>query len=222
MDSQPVQKVAPISESAVSNSPQTSPSSGQSFLQKFKWLLLGFTAVLVIAGFGGVYLLDKKDAQKSQVQPQTQQTIAQPTSTPTPDETASWKTFSFAKFYFKYPSDKFVVEERVKDYFVIKPIDAISGFAGIEVEARYPDADYKGSVEDLKKQLLNPKEEAVPNGVKISGKFGPSQEEGMSMEGMEIIGAYLIYNNNLVIMSSTDASSFSYFDRILSTFKFTQ
>lgn len=154
--------------------------------------------------------------------------LPQPTTQPSPspsDETTNWETYTNIKepkFSFKYPSDKFIVEERVRNYFVIKPVGALSGFAGIAIDARNYELDYSASIQKLKDALVNPNSQVINNGIKISGTYGPPKEPGMSLEGTQTITVYLRYDNGFVIVDSIDKDSFPYVDQILSTFKFTQ
>lgn len=182
--------------------------------------------VLAIALAGGIFYLGRITTPKPE-----NVITSSPQPSPAPDETvytesdrsANWKTYTNTKepkFSFKYPSDKFIVEERVKDYFVIKPVGALSGFAGISIDARNLELDYSASIQKLKDALVNPNSQVINNGIKISGTYGPPKEPGMSLEGTQTVTAYLRYNNDFVIVDSIDKDSFPYFDQILSTFKF--
>jgi hypothetical protein len=140
---------------------------------------------------------------------------------PTPDPTADWKTYGGSGFSFKYPSDNLSVEERESNYFALKPIGEISGFAGLFIDARNDRNRNKEVIESIKGDLVDPVSTTLPNGEKISGVYGPPKEQGISLEGTKLLAAIIHGSNLSIYFSSADESSFKYFDQILSTFKFT-
>ncbi len=217
----------PAQNVPVEQAPTPPPFTPHNSLNWLKLLIIGVVVLLVTSIFGiGGYLLGSNKNTPSQL-------VQKPTPLPTKasvkagdpvsnaaSATANWKTYTTSEFTFKYPADKYTVEERDKGYFAIKPIDVLSGFAGIMIDNRMLGGSYDKVVSDLKLNLVNPKVEALANGVKISGTFGPPKQPGMSLEGTEIIDAYLKNNSSYVKMGTIDKSSFAIFDQILSTFKF--
>jgi len=100
---QPVQNEIPVTQSNLQQTVNKSPSPGS------KWKLISLTIVLLaIVGLGLYYFLIKNKILLFQNQQKSiTPTIAQLTSTPTPDPTSNWKTYTNAKYELsiKYPAD---------------------------------------------------------------------------------------------------------------------
>jgi hypothetical protein len=95
----PVQSTTePIQASAEQNFEPTKKS-----LPKWPLIIVGIILILVLVG--GAYFLGQKSALTTQAPKtaQNSQISHQATSTPTPDPTAGWKTFSNQYYSFKYP-----------------------------------------------------------------------------------------------------------------------
>lgn len=77
-----------------------------------KMLLIGLAAgLIIIIGAGIGYFLGVNNAQQPTPEPMVQ--VTQPSSTPTPDPTANWKTYTNTAigFSFKYPSSLKIANE---------------------------------------------------------------------------------------------------------------
>lgn len=108
-------------------------------------IIIGFLIVLGL--FGNIYLLLRKEKQKpiSQITPTPTQTSLPRDSeevlrgTPTPDETANWKTYKnkLYKFQFKYPSSWFPMPE-INNTISVKSTDPKLGgnLSGFSVQIR--------------------------------------------------------------------------------------
>lgn len=141
------------------------------------------------------------------------------TLTPTPDPTASWKTYVGDGFSFKYPLN-FKVEEREKNYLVIIPIQNTTPAPtqGIAVDARPSNnlANFHLATISAKANLVDVKESPIAGGIKISGVIGPGFGQGLS-----ITEALLQYKNGALDIQTSDSTITQvFFDQILSTFRF--
>ena len=191
----------------------TQPASTSSSFFKTLSIGIGIVGIGIVIGIGGYFLAAKNIKNKPAVQPSL-------SPAPGKDTTANWKTYASEKLSFKYPADKFTVEERAKGLLMVKPIGAISELNGISIDSRNSESYDLSLRDNLTRELANPRVEAVGNGVKISGTYS-SSSQGSSLEGTEVIAGYLTGNGNLVVAQTTDKGSFAYFDQILSTFEFT-
>lgn len=117
--SQPTPSITPEIQSPVTQSIPPSPSSSSN---KTKYVLLGLLILLIITAVGGAYYLGvakQQSAVQKNNHPITATIKPSPTSTPSPDLTENWKTYSDSNnhFSFKYPQEWIIkgnnIEEQV-------------------------------------------------------------------------------------------------------------
>lgn len=141
------------------------------------------------------------------------------TPTPTPDPTTDWKTFSNANLFFKYPAN-LTLRERAKNYFSLlqNPEDIINSFVSIDARQTHAYANYDKAVASTSDSLTEVSTQDIKNGIKISGKLGPGEDEGL-----QVTMALLKYKEGAIEVETwaVDPSQLVIFDQILSTFKFT-
>ncbi len=133
------------------------------------------------------------------------------------DETANWKTYPTAKFFFKYPPT-YVIKENVKDFFVVLAnVNTPPSNAEISIDARLEGnyTNYETAITKAKESLKNPVVVNINNGVKISGVLGPGFGEGTQMTQ-----ALLKYGQGAIELETTgnDAVRLKLFEQLLSTF----
>jgi hypothetical protein len=148
-----------------------------------------------------------------------------PPGSATPDPTSNWKTFvsSSYGFSFKHP-DTFEVKENAPGYFVITPTleNAFSGSLeqGISIDARLtgPYSNIDTARQSITEPLI------ISENVKIYEweVYQGVGKDGM-LKGVEFRMAITPYKTGVIkVETITNAKFLEIFDKVLSTFKFTQ
>lgn len=234
---QPIQSEIPVTQPNLQQPVNKIPPSGS------KWKLILFIIILlVIAGTGTYYLGAKQN--KPIVQEQVTPTIAQSTPTPTPDPTASWKSFTSQKYGFslKYPTNLVATETFTPFYFVdFKNVNATPGeFPTFELLANsntfiakspaaydYLSADtvntFMTMAPNTTRQIDTSIFTKLPDAV-VAGQPAIVVTVKSTVDNTTNQKRVFIKNNNNMYMfvnDSNDASNQSDFENLLSSFRFT-
>ena len=142
--------------------------------------------------------------------------------TPTVDETTDWKAYSTSRLSFKYPAE-YVVKETDSNFYVILPNETTPAqYADIAIDARLTGnyASYENAVTKTQEGLTNKTLVNLLNGIRVSGEI-----TGGIGGGRFIDIALFKYQSGAVAIEHVSMPgniSKDIFNKILSTFKFTQ
>lgn len=227
--------------------PPTLPPVGKS--QNWLKILLAGIGVLIVLGlFGNLYLLARNQKPAAEVTPTTTQpaqiaatpTQTAPLSTPTPDLTANWKTYTDENTHvqFKYPLSWYAqkyADSTLNVFLENKPFEIIKGtefMTSIQIglnewqntvtgQKFYVEKTLKEGVERFR-ELFDPKTIQITEltidgkkATKLSGLLGP----GM-LEGEYFVNTLIQLDDKLLVATLTKKSYEDVYNQILSTFKF--
>ena len=197
--------------------------------QKGSALIFILTGVLVIVAIGGAYYFGKSQTQKPQnqpqnpiVTPQTPQAATVPTPSTTPDETANWKVYiSTLGFSIEYPKELFLQEYPGSKGGVVftRKKEFLDYENHIDMEILWRDA----LVADKGIDALNrPLQDLTINGYpakKISDD--PIYEESVWIYNRDRTKVMRVIITTAYDQDPYKTSSFYIYQKMLSTFKFT-
>lgn len=186
----------------------------------FKTVLLVILGLLIIAGAVYVgFAIGKKRILSNVVAEPT--VVPQTTEvSPTPDETANWKTYTNITYglSFKYPPD-YKVEERIAGFIVISAPTDNAPQSGISIDARQlgPYQSFTKAQANINTTFIISKSSEL-NGWMTFDTIG---KEGM-LKDIKFKLAIAPYKTGAIEMETIDNEPHAnIFDQILSTFKFT-
>lgn len=176
----------------------------------------GFSPILVLTGVlilvavgGGAYYLG---TTKNKPQLQNQVIISPVKPSPTPDETANWKTFQSQKFTFMYPSD-WLIEDP-------KPYDQLARLTYKEGGNKYKfiiETGGKGGPEADKIE----RQQLMFEGFKFSRQTWINTGRPFFISFAPDEGGFEFFNHVEISLPPENADKYiKIFDEILSTFKF--
>ena len=184
----------------------------------------GFTPILILLGVlviiavaSGAYFLGN---QKSPVlTPTATSEVSKPTPTPDLDETKDWKTYTKEKLVFKIPSDWWIKGNYINPTPLLNATDQVYSF-GLFIEPNTTTTQEKENIiksfplTEIKEEDINISENL---GIKIAGKVGYGP-----LEGQMVKVALFQIGNDVYRFENLNINFATYFDQILSTFRFTE
>jgi hypothetical protein len=186
-----------------------------------KWPLIIVGVILLATLLMGTYLLGKN--QTVNQKPIAKTTIIVPTATPTPDPTAAWKIYTGKGFTFRYP----VAWTLSSDTFIQAPPDTncphcAGGGAGIDItRIENPNS---AKLSELAKTALNRFGRSNDFVAYSIPEIGDSIIDRTAYGAGAVQEAVAINAGKFVVVLdclSSDCTDNNLFDKILSTFKFT-